>query len=227
VEFHDSLPWSLIGQGGGIPLSPWALTDDEPVPGTTVHRSWGRGEEYERTPNCCCLNRGLIPEVRRRAASRAVLILLATLLLAQSLPRKRFFRPAFFARLHIEAVLLDFLDDVFLLHLTLESPQGILKRLTLLDNYLCQRSSPLFRFGLLACDTHHALTVLTTIRIITRSRWFLVVNSPCTSQAFFVPCGITYQIIAQSDTNDLILIFLDALPRFPPFLFCLLAAGLC
>jgi hypothetical protein len=83
-------------------------------------------------------DRGLIPEVRRRAASRAGLVLLATLLLAQSLPRKRFFRPTLLARLHIEAVLLYFLDDIFLLHFALKTPQCILKRLTLLNDYLCQ-----------------------------------------------------------------------------------------
>src|SRR5262249_51968805 len=39
------------------------------------------------------------------------------LLLTQSLPRKRFFRPALFTGLHVETMLLDLLDDVFLLHL--------------------------------------------------------------------------------------------------------------
>ena len=83
-------------------------------------------------------DRGLIPEVRRRAASRAVLVLLATLLLAQSLPRKRFFGPALLAGLHVEAVLLYFLDDVLLLHLALKAAQCVLKRFTLLNNDLCQ-----------------------------------------------------------------------------------------
>jgi hypothetical protein len=82
---------------------------------------------------------GLIPEVRRRAASRTErLILFATLLLAQSLPRKRFFRPALFAGLHVEAVLLYFLDYVFLLHFALKTTQCILKRLILLNDDLCQ-----------------------------------------------------------------------------------------
>jgi hypothetical protein len=81
---------------------------------------------------------GLIPEVRRRATSQAVLILLATLLLAQSLPRKRFFCPALLTGFHVEAVLLYFLNDVFLLHLALETPQCILKRLILLNDHLCQ-----------------------------------------------------------------------------------------
>jgi hypothetical protein len=65
------------------------------------------------------------------------LILFATLLLAQSLPRKRFFCPALLTGLHVEAMLLYFLNDVFLLHLALEAPQSVLKRLTLLDNYFC------------------------------------------------------------------------------------------
>jgi len=56
------------------------------------------------------------------------------LLLAQSLPRKRFFCPSFLAGLHVKAVLLDFLDDVFLLHLALETAQCIFQRFTLLDN---------------------------------------------------------------------------------------------
>src|SRR6266852_3764424 len=62
------------------------------------------------------------------------LIRFAPLLLAQSLPRKRFLGPALLAGFHVEAVLLDFLDDVFLLHLALETAQGILQRLAFLDN---------------------------------------------------------------------------------------------
>ena len=69
-----------------------------------------------------------------RSAVTLDLVRFPPLLLAQSLPRKRFLRPAFLAGLHVEAVLLDFLDDVFLLHLALESAQGIFQRFTLLDN---------------------------------------------------------------------------------------------
>ncbi len=47
------------------------------------------------------------------------------LLLAQSLPRKRFFGPALFAGLHVETVLLNLLDDVFLLHFALKTPQCV------------------------------------------------------------------------------------------------------
>src|SRR6266852_1828125 len=77
------------------------------------------------------------------------LILLAPLLLAQPFPRKRFFGPALFAGLHVETMLLDFLDDVFLLHLPLKAAQGIFQRFTLLDNDFCHVSnSPPIRLGL-------------------------------------------------------------------------------
>jgi hypothetical protein len=72
-----------------------------------------------------------------RAAKRK-LIRFPALLLTQSLPRKRFFCPAFLAGFHVEAVLLYFLDDVFLLHLALETAQCVFQRLTLLDNNFCQ-----------------------------------------------------------------------------------------
>jgi hypothetical protein len=38
------------------------------------------------------------------------------------------------------------------LHLALKPPQGILKRLALLNHYFCQWSSPQFRFGLVTCS---------------------------------------------------------------------------
>jgi hypothetical protein len=59
------------------------------------------------------------------------------LLLAQSLPRKRFLRPALLAGFHVEAMLLDFLDDVFLLYLAFETSQGILQGFTFLDDDFC------------------------------------------------------------------------------------------
>src|SRR5439155_14829549 len=62
------------------------------------------------------------------------LILFAPLLFAQTLPRKRFLCPTLLAGLHVETMLLDFLDDVFLLHLALETPQCVFQRLTFLDD---------------------------------------------------------------------------------------------
>src|SRR2546428_7994966 len=80
------------------------------------------------------------------------LIRFAPLLLAQSLPRKRFLCPALLAGFHVEAVLLDFLDDVFLLHFALETAQGIFQRFTLLDDDFSHGlNSPPIRFGLVSC----------------------------------------------------------------------------
>ena len=82
------------------------------------------------------------------------LIRFPPLLLAQSLPRKRFLGPALLAGFHVEAVLLDFLDDVFLLHLALETPQGIFQGFTLLDDDFSHFiNSPPIRFGLVSCGT--------------------------------------------------------------------------
>src|SRR5215467_14093552 len=72
--------------------------------------------------------------VRREVRANRRLILFAPLLLAQTLPRKRFLGPALLAGFHVEAVLLDLLDDVFLLHFALETPQCIFQRFILLDN---------------------------------------------------------------------------------------------
>ena len=68
------------------------------------------------------------------ALKAARLICFPSLLLTQSLPRKRFFSAALFAGLHVKAMLLDFLNDVFLLHFALEAPQCVFQRLTFLDN---------------------------------------------------------------------------------------------
>jgi hypothetical protein len=62
------------------------------------------------------------------------LIRFSTLLLAQSLSRKGFFGTALLAGLHIETMLLDFLDDVFLLHFALETAQSVLQGLRFLDD---------------------------------------------------------------------------------------------
>src|ERR1700692_762623 len=74
-------------------------------------------------------------------------------LFAQSLPRKRFLGPAFFTGLHIEAMLLDFLDDVFLLHLAFETAQSVLQRFAFLDDDFCHvifTPNPV-RIGILRC----------------------------------------------------------------------------
>jgi hypothetical protein len=104
-----------------------------------------RARSCNRNPNVLAL-RGLI--LGSAAPSRdeeGGLVRFAPLLLAQSLPRKRFFCPTLLAGFHVEAVLLYFLDDVFLLHLALKATQGIFQRFTLLDDDFshCINSPPI------------------------------------------------------------------------------------
>jgi len=88
--------------------------------------SLGLRREALRLPKRPTTDRGFIVETaRRKLGSEQALILFAPLLFAESLPRKGFLRPALLAGFHVEAMLLDFLDDVFLLHLALETPQCI------------------------------------------------------------------------------------------------------
>jgi hypothetical protein len=89
----------------------------------------------------------------RMARAAETLVRFPTLLFAQSLPRKRFFSPTLLAGLHIEAMLLDFLDDVFLLHLAFEAAQGVLQRFTFLDDdfgHVVFTPNPV-RIGILRC----------------------------------------------------------------------------
>jgi hypothetical protein len=66
------------------------------------------------------------------------LILLLADLLAITLAGKRFFHALLFTGLQIKRVTLDFLDNVFSLHLALEAPQSILKGFAFLYSNLCQ-----------------------------------------------------------------------------------------
>ena len=77
---------------------------------------------------------------RRRPATVAelVLILLLTNLLTITLTSKRFFHTLLFTWFQIKRVTLDFLDDVFRLHLALEATQCILKGFAFLYSNLCQ-----------------------------------------------------------------------------------------
>ena len=119
-----------------------------------------RARSCNRNPNVSALRGLILGSAAPSRGEEGGLVRFAPLLLAQSLPRKRFFRPAFFARLHVEAVLLDFLDDVFLLHLALKTAQGIFQRFTLLDDDFSHVSnSPPIRFGL---DTVRCFSLIHT-----------------------------------------------------------------
>jgi hypothetical protein len=69
---------------------------------------------------------------------RSWLILLFTNLLTITLACKRFLHAFLFTRFQIKRVTLDFLDNVFGLHLALKAPQGILKGFAFLYSNLCQ-----------------------------------------------------------------------------------------
>jgi hypothetical protein len=66
------------------------------------------------------------------------LVHLSPLLLAQPLARQCLLRATLLSRLHVITVLLDFLDDVFLLHFAFETAQRIFQRLTFLNAYFSQ-----------------------------------------------------------------------------------------
>ena len=61
------------------------------------------------------------------------LVRLATLLLARALARQRLLGAAPIAWLQVERMLLDILDDIFLLHLPLEAAKRALDRLAFLN----------------------------------------------------------------------------------------------
>ena len=61
-----------------------------------------------------------------------------TRFLSAAFARQCFFHALLLARLQVEGVPLDLLDDVFLLHLALEATQCIFEGLALLKSYFCQ-----------------------------------------------------------------------------------------
>jgi|EndMetStandDraft_4_1072995.scaffolds.fasta_scaffold67473_2 hypothetical protein len=70
---------------------------------------------------------------RAALISPAWLVGFATLLLARTFTRQRLLGAATIARLQVEGVLLDILDDIFLLNLPLEAAKRALDRLAFLN----------------------------------------------------------------------------------------------
>jgi hypothetical protein len=66
------------------------------------------------------------------------LVLFFPYLLAVALTCQRFLHAFLFTRLQVKRMTLNFLDDVFCLHLSLKTAQGILKGFAFLDSNLCQ-----------------------------------------------------------------------------------------
>ena len=69
------------------------------------------------------------------------LVQFPALLFSTAFTSEGLFRPALVTRLQIERVLLDILDDIFLLHLPLEAAQGAFDGFAFLDLYFSQAFS--------------------------------------------------------------------------------------
>jgi hypothetical protein len=80
----------------------------------------------------------LMIQLERAALIVQPLVRLATLLLARTLSRQRLLGTATVARLQVERMLLDILDDIFLLHFPLEATKRALDRLAFLDFHFSQ-----------------------------------------------------------------------------------------
>jgi hypothetical protein len=72
----------------------------------------------------------------------AALVLFFARLFASSLARESSLDTLLLAGLQVEGVALDLLDNVFLLHLALETAQSVLEGLALLKSYFCQTDTP-------------------------------------------------------------------------------------
>jgi len=70
----------------------------------------------------------------------ARLLLFFSRLFATTLPRQCFLCPFLFARLQVKGVTFHFLNDVFLLHLTLEATQSVFERFAFLQSDFSQRN---------------------------------------------------------------------------------------
>ena len=66
------------------------------------------------------------------------LVLFFTRFFPAALARQCFLHTLLLARLQVKGVTLDLLDNVFLLHLALESTQCVFEGLALLKSYFCQ-----------------------------------------------------------------------------------------
>jgi hypothetical protein len=75
---------------------------------------------------------------RAGTLSLDMLVGFATLLLPRTLSRERLLGAAPIARLQIERMLLDILDDIFLLNLPLETAKRAFNRLAFLYFHFCQ-----------------------------------------------------------------------------------------
>jgi len=99
--------------------------------------------------------------IGRHLVPRSVLLQFASEFLPIPLARERLLGPALVSRLQIEGVLLDVLDDVFLLHLPLEASKGALNRFALLNLYFSHKQSHPFRVARIQSSRRSARAALT------------------------------------------------------------------
>jgi hypothetical protein len=82
------------------------------------------------------------PGTERPFAAIVLLVLFLTRLLTSAFTCESSFDTLFLARLQVEGVALDLLDNVFLLHLALETTQSVLEGFSLLKSNFCQTDTP-------------------------------------------------------------------------------------
>jgi hypothetical protein len=86
------------------------------------------------------------PDLSRAAPGRSgpptALVLFFARFLASTFASESSLDTLLLAGLQVEGVALDLLDNVFLLHLTLETAQCVLEGFTLLKPYFCQTDTP-------------------------------------------------------------------------------------
>jgi hypothetical protein len=70
------------------------------------------------------------------------LILFLTRFLSRALASESSLNTLFLARLQVKGVALNLLDNVFLLHLALETAQSVLEGFSLLKPHFCQTDTP-------------------------------------------------------------------------------------
>jgi hypothetical protein len=72
----------------------------------------------------------------------AALVLFFSRFFTRTLASQRSFHTLFLAGLQVKGVTLDLLDDVFLLHLALETAKSVLEGFALLKSYFSQTETP-------------------------------------------------------------------------------------
>jgi hypothetical protein len=99
--------------------------------------------KYE-IPCCSSIRWGVRFEQGRPGKERpsAALVLFFARFLAGTFASESSLNTLLLAGLQVKGVALDLLDNVFLLHLTLETTQCVLEGFTLLKPYFCQTDTP-------------------------------------------------------------------------------------